>query len=313
MTVPTRSYLKVPYDLRTAKQVERRMMIDGLRILSAAGLPISDYRYTGFGSVHFVDFVMFHKLLGVQKLTSVEYDDRIEKRINFNKPYSCVDVMIKPIGDVIPTLSRDEKHVLWLDYDDIVNEGQLEDVWQAAGTLSVGSILMVTVDVEPPNGTETPLQWKAYYEDIAATYLGDRPVEQYTRRQLAGVNVAILSRALEAGAAGRKGIDIIPVFNFLYKDGHEMLTLGCVIGTDAEGRQVRESRLDEQVYYCDDFSKDPYRIRVPIITRKERHYLDKAMPCLDGWIPQDFEMNSEDVLLYREVYRFLPAYAELLL
>lgn len=175
MTVPTRSYLKVPYDLRTAKQVERRMMIDGLRILSAAGLPISDYRYTGFGSVHFVDFVMFHKLLGVQKLTSVEYDDRIEKRISFNKPYSCVDVMIKPIGDVIPTLSRDEKHVLWLDHDDIMNEGQLEDVWQAAGTLSVGSILMVTVDMEPPKGTETPLQWKAYYEDVAATHLLTAP------------------------------------------------------------------------------------------------------------------------------------------
>lgn len=313
MTEPTRSYLKVPYDLRPAKQVERRMMIDGLRILSISGLPISEYRYTGFGSVHFVDFVMFHKLLGVRKLTSVEYSEDIKKRVEFNKPYACVDVVIKPIGDVIPTLSKDEKHILWLDYDDVVTESQLEDVWAAAARLSVGSILIVTVDVETPKRTQTPAEWKTYYEDVAGTYLGDRPIEAYTRQQIPRVNIDILAMAMSSGVAGRRGVETIPIFNFLYADGHAMLTLGCVIGTDQERRQVKQSRLEEQVYYRDDFARPPYNIRVPVVTRKERGYLDRAMPCDEDWTPSDFEMGADEVSLYREVYRFLPAYAELLL
>jgi hypothetical protein len=106
---------------------------------------------------------------------------------------------------------------------------------------------------------------------------------------------------------------VIPVFSFLYADGHKMLTLGCVIGTEDDARRVENSQLTSQVYYRGDFRAAPYEIVVPVVTRKERGYLDKAMPCRDGWVPKDFEMGSDDVARYREVYRFLPAYAELLL
>lgn len=92
-----------------------------------------------------------------------------------------------------------------------------------------------------------------------------------------------------------------------------MLTLGCVIGTDEDARRIRESALTRQIYYRGDFHAAPYEIVVPVVTRKERGYLDRAMPCREGWAPKEFEMRSEDVARYRDVYRFLPAYAELLL
>jgi hypothetical protein len=310
---PTKSYLKVPYDLRPAKQVERRMMLDGLRWISAVGLPISDYRYVGFGSVHFVDFVMFHKLLGLRKMTSVEISKDIKKRIKFNRPYKSVDIIMKPVSQVIPRLKRGEKHVLWLDYDDVLNDEQLQDVWQSASMLSVGSVLIVTIDVEPPKGTERPEQWKAYYEGVASTYLGSRDLEYYALSNLGRVNIDVVTKAIESGVSGRSGVDVIPIFSFLYKDGHEMLTVGCVIGGDNERSAVVSSEITKQVYYRSDFSAPAYEIRVPIITRKERVYLDNAMPCDDDWTPSDFEMDAEKVRQYREVYRFLPAYAELLL
>ncbi len=37
------------------------------------------------------------------------------------------------------------------------------------------------------------------------------------------------------------------------------------------------------------------------------------MPCKDNWVPQAFSMGKKDVAVYREIYRFIPAYAELLL
>src|SRR5258708_27320475 len=107
MSGPTESYLKVPYDLRPAKQIERRMLIDALQRLSAAGLEIGDYQYTGFGSIFFVDFILFHKLLGLTRLLSVEHALQIEKRVHFNRPFQQIDIAMKSMADVIPTFSSD--------------------------------------------------------------------------------------------------------------------------------------------------------------------------------------------------------------
>jgi hypothetical protein len=92
-----------------------------------------------------------------------------------------------------------------------------------------------------------------------------------------------------------------------------MLTIGGMIATDAETRKVEASTLRSASYYRADFSCAPYSIRVPNLTRKERMYLDREMPCADEWTTDEFEVSAESIRDYREVYRYLPAYAELLL
>jgi hypothetical protein len=311
----TESYLRVQYELRPAKQVERRMIVDSLQLLSVAGFEIRDYQYTGMGSIYFVDFILFHKLLGIHRMVSVEYAKQITKRTRFNKPFDCVDVKIEPIGDVIPTLSKDLKHLVWLDYDSVLCRTHLGDISLAAAYLRPGSILLVTVDVEPPGGNnDGPKQWREYYLEEAGDYLdASRPVKEFARSRLAALNIEIIERALKAGLVGRTDVAFIPIFNFLYADGHQMLTLGGMIGTDVERRKLRGSELEDVSYFRGDLKAKPYQIRIPRITRKERLFLDGAMPCGSKWKPKDFELSSEDILAYREVYRFLPAYAELLL
>jgi hypothetical protein len=36
------------------------------------------------------------------------------------------------------------------------------------------------------------------------------------------------------------------------------------------------------------------------------------MPCADDWTTDEFEVDPGSIRDYREVYRYLPAYAELL-
>lgn len=311
---PTESYLKVAYDLRPAKQIERRMIMDGLQRLGLAGFPISDYQYTGFGSVYFVDFILFHKLLGITRLLSVEHSKKIKNRVRFNRPYKQIDLAFKPAADVIPTLSPDRRHLLWLDYDSVLNASQLVDINLAATYLPPGSILLITVDVEPPGSpSDGPKQWFEYFCGEAEQYLGEfTSVADFTASKLTNVNVQVLLRALKAGLAGRS-VQFFPLFNFLYADGHRMLTIGGVIGTDTERRQILASTFIKTVYSRRDFLRPPYSIRVPRLTRKERLHLDCVMPCPKSWRPSEFELPDEDVLAYREIYRFFPAYAELLL
>ena len=62
-----KSWENVHYEFRPAKQVERRMLIHTFQSLMELGFPISKYKYTGLGSIYFVDFAMFHRYLGISK------------------------------------------------------------------------------------------------------------------------------------------------------------------------------------------------------------------------------------------------------
>jgi hypothetical protein len=311
MSELSESYLKVPYDLRPAKQIERRMFVDGLLKLALAGFPIQTYQYTGMGSIHFIDFILFHKLLGIKNLLSVEYSTGITQRISFNKPFANVRIEMKPMSEVIPTLDPAITHIVWLDYDHILNTEDVQDIQDCGTLLPKKSILLVTLDVKPPE--EMTIQdSRQHFLEHAGTFVSDRIDDvQFTQAEWPNITRDVVVRALNRTLAPRD-LEFIPLFSFLYADGHEMLTLGGMLGGEDEKSKIAQSLLVAEDYYCENFDAQAYRIRVPILTRKERLHLDRAMPCADGWLPDDFEISKEDLLIYRSIYRFLPIYAEFL-
>jgi hypothetical protein len=326
---PISSSYRVQYDLRPSKQVERRMIVDALQRLGAAGFPITDYQYTGFGSIYFVDFILFHKLLGLHTLLSLERQVSLKKRVEFNRPFSCVDIKMVPAATEIPNLSRDKRHFLWLDYDGVMHRDFLSDIQSALAILPPGSILLITVDVEPPESHDYkdvdpgfddskdvlgPKQWKSYFEYHASSYLElGLSEDDFGKSKLALRSTEVLKAAFTKAIVPRRGVQFLPMFNFVYKDSHSMLTMGGMIAGPAERRLLRASTLDEATYYRGDFDTPPFEVKVPRLTRKERIYLDREMPCADGWVPKDFDLDTEETQRYRDLYRFLPAFAEILL
>jgi hypothetical protein len=289
------------------------MLIDAFHILAMSGFPIRDYQYTGFGSVYFVDFILFHKLLGIHRMVSIEHSQKVLKRVRFNRPYACIQIVMGEASGVIPTLSADLKHILWLDYDNVLNAGMLSDTRLAATYLSPGSMLLVTVDGEAPGG-DGPADWMEHFKTEGAEYAqGYTELSDFSESRLTQRNIEILERAIGTGLAGRQHVSFLPLFNFEYADGHKMLTIGGMIVSEDDKRRILSSNLPRAAYARLDFKKPPYRIRIPRLTRKERMHLDANMPSRPRWRPKDFEVNSDDIKAYREIYPFLPAYAELLL
>ena len=318
MSVSSKSYLKVQYDLRPAKQVERRMLIDAFQLLSSAGFKIHDYQYTGFGSVHFVDFILFHKFLGIQKMLSIEHDQDIKKRIQFNRPYKTINIKITSASEAIPKLAKNISHILWLDYDQIVNHDMLSDIALAAVTLREGSIILITMDANPP-GKEAdtnygPKMWKDYYFSFAEQYLGKYSnARDFVVRNLVKINTEIFNNVMRNSLMSRSGVEFVPFFNFSYADGHRMVTCGGMICSPENKDALENCSLKERSYARFDLTKPAFEIQVPKITRKERLYLDSNMPCSKDWQPKIFELCKEDILAYREIYRYFPAYAEMML
>lgn len=314
MTAPTASYLQVFYDLRPAKQVERRMIIDVLQRLASVGFYIRDYQYTGLGSIYFVDFILFHRLLGLRKLLSVEYDTSITKRVKFNQPFGLVDIEMKPVGDVIPILDEALRHVLWLDYDRHLDSVLVADTSMAGFRLSPGSVLLITVDLKPPPSSEDPKARMEYYREHAGTYFdAGWDAADFALSALPTTVSRILIKAIRNGMSGRP-TRFLSLFRFVYADGtHPMLTVGGMVGTTSEERQLDPLDLSDAGFVRRDEASPPYEIVVPRLTRKERLYLDQLMPCADGWTPPDFELSTDETNHYREIYRYYPWYAELLL
>lgn len=320
MSTISKSALEVQFDLRPAKQVERRMLLDAFQRLAQAGFQIRDYRYTGFGSLYFVDFVIFHKLLGIDHLTSVEHDPALEKRVKFNCPFSSIDIVMGEATDVIPTLSGDEQHILWLDYDEPLTSTIMKDVYLAGSQLSSGSILIITVDVEPPvresdlpKDLDLPHACMDYFKSEVGNYLGLVDISDFAKGNLHKISKLAIMNALREGMAGRTAVDYYPLFYFLYAGSHRMMTIGGVIGSRVDKRNINSMNLDGAIYLRMNEQEGPYEIKVPVFTRKERHLLDSAMPCLTGWQPAEFTIPAEHIETYREIYRFLPSYVEILL
>lgn len=314
MSTSEESYKKVPYDLRTAKQIERRMIMDTLMLLAEGGFPIREYQYTGFGTVFFVDFILVHKLLGIRRMLTVEKNKSIRKRVKFNRPFADIVIEMEGAEDIIPKLDRDQKNILWLDYDFRLNKTAVDDAAMAAFVLPAGSILMVTVDIKHPPGDGGPQDWFELYEEQVGKFFGFQwTAEQFAQTALPTTNATILFNAINSGLASRPNARFIPLFNFLYADGHPMLTVGGMIGTESDALRVTGCDFSRAPFIRQDPTLLPYEIKFPVLTRKERGVLDHHMPCFDGWKPKEFEISSEDITAYRELYRYFPVYAELLL
>lgn len=319
MITLTESYRKVHYGLRPAKQVERRMLIDALLLLSEVGFPVRDYKYLGMGSVHFVDFAMFHKYLGIQKMLSVELSS-IGERIEFNRPYSnAIETEVgAPVGDFVAKLESDRQHLVWLDYDNVLCKYMLDDISLAVSRMRPGSILLATIDTERPRRVDdgdaepmSPSEVRAYFEEQAGKYVASFSQDgDFTDEHLPTVILTAVQGAINTGLRGFNDREFLPLFNFLYSDGHQMMTVGGMIAGPKEKSRVRRSRLQKADYARFDLAAEAYWINVPCLTKKEVLYLESKMPAPPDWTPEH-GLDPDDAKAFARIYRFFPMYAEL--
>jgi hypothetical protein len=255
-------------------------------------------------------------------MTSVEASEKLASRVEFNTPYRNAIHAItgKEIGDIIATIAEDKPYVVWLDYDSILCDYMLRDMSLAVSRLAPGSVLLITVDTERPKPTDdvtrdmTLEETRSYFEGVARPYLSPfHKDEDFDYENLPKVIIEALRGAIMSGLAGFRDKEFMPLFNFLYKDTHRMLTVGGMIGGSLEKRKIKRSRLPQTEYSRLDLSRDPCVISVPCLTRKEVLYLESHMPAKENWRPTEVELAEEDVAQFAKIYRFFPTYAELFL
>ena len=142
------SYRLVNFQVRPAKVVERKMIVEVCARMNAFSNLLS-FRYIGLGSPFFNDFVSLHRRYGLTNLICVEREVHDVDRFLFNKPFDCIEMRWGESSDVLPVLQwTGIPTIVWLDYDDPINDGILSDIGTIFAQLEPGSLVLFTIQAE---------------------------------------------------------------------------------------------------------------------------------------------------------------------
>lgn len=303
----------IDYDLRPAKQSERRILIDLLR---AAGdcLPIGQYRYVGMGGNRFYDFLMIYKYLGISEMISIEHDPIMFERAKFNSPYKFIDIRNQSIADFIDADRFDKPTIAWLDYDGGISASVIADINSFAPKCRVGDFCFITTYGGPPRSiakanAEARLAWvKEAFGDVGGRVLMD-DVQNST---FTTAVYKILTTAFQSAFSARRDAEFVPLLMVNYSDSVDMVTVGGAFLTHGQATGLRDRLMLELPFLCD--VENLYEISSFHLTERERALFDRAAT---GRI-RSTECNAlarlgfdvADIAAYKVLLRYLPRYVE---
>ncbi len=308
------SFEQIDYTIRPAKCIERKMigeMLGHLRVFR----PVSEYVYVGLGSTFFTDFVLYHKIFGIREMFSIEKETGKQGRVDFNLPFRCVKTEYGNTTDVLPRLNWTEPAVVWLDYDDKIGAGVQDDVTFLARNLVSSSVLIVTTratNLDFPAGSPPDLELRLELlrdaldgkvpDDLKACHLSD------IGRVIHRLTTSAIDQALsEENAARQDAIRIRAqqIMHFRYSDGVKMITVGWIFLDREDTYRYDRSRLTDLQFFRS--GCDPFAIRPPRLTFKERKHLDRQLPCVSADCP---DIPRRDIAEYARLYRYYPWFVD---
>lgn len=299
----TREPIEVDYRIRPAKQAERRLLCGVVARLDRLR-PITEFRYVGMGSIYFVDFVLMHRLFGINAMTSIEERVEILERCRFNQPYECIDIVEKSVASALPELRSARPTVMWLDYTGKTDAGRLEEIAVACADLATPSFFAITTDVSVAREEERLAEFRQHFGDRDAARI-TKPAD-INRKKFAPLIWSYIDGAIRDAVGTRiDDAKYEQVLHVRYADGAEMLTVGGLIYRD-----------DEELQKCEfgslDFFHDrgeSYDLRLPKLTYRERASLDRLLPDGDlSAAPAGLE--EDDIKDYAKLYRHAPYYVD---
>jgi len=298
------------------------MLLEVFRRLAAFDA-LEEYRYVGFGSVWFSDFILFHRAIGIRHMLSIEKSVTSRDRFEANKPFN-IDVDYRPSSAVLPEMSYDRRQFIWLDYDDPITVDMLRDVATVASHARSGSVLAVSVqchavpDISEAEREASKDPLAASAEERFKARMGDRVPSDLSRAQLKSWPLGELSRRLFTSeieislekrrlASPSNALHFKPICEFEYEDGAKMTTMVGVFFDPGEEDRLDACRFDQLEFLAN--AGGAIYIPTPKMTVKEFRYLEKQLPLppgreLDlGFIPRG---EAGD---FAKMYRYFPNFA----
>lgn len=306
---------RINFNLRPSKRIERKMVGEALAAIYRYDSP-RRFGYIGMGSYYFSDFILFHRLFGLERMFSIEADpDR--PRFEFNKPYKCIEMVWGFTNEKLPTLEVfDERPVIcWLDYYSRLDSLVLGDIKTFITKAQVGSALIVTVGCRPFNKKSPKKEFlKDLPEDLRdVSDHGELLLPHGIAKYMCDVITAAVETQLTNRNAGNRGaLSIRQIINIYYKDDAPMATFGWLL-LDKE----RADKLDAAPAALDSpgimFVGKLTEIISPVLTFREISHLKAHLPTGTDtvkFLKAAKPIEEDAARRFAELYRYYPSFAD---
>lgn len=306
----------ISYDLRPAKQSERGLLIDILRVGGDCGLPIRDYRYIGMGANRFYDFLMIHKYVGIKKMVSLEHDQSMYNRAVFNVPFKFIDVRNVTVADFIAQDEEKCSDIFWFDYDGGIGPEIVADIMSMAMKMKLGDFCFVTVFGGPPGSMDR------VSDEDRLSMLKDAVGDNAGLVELADVERAsfpiavhkILVSAFKEAFAARTDGKFFTLLQVEYRDSVPMVTVGGAFLNDGQISSYK-AKLKASLPFLKLGPPDLYEIKSLHITERERGLFDRAVTAskkrsAERNALKQLGFKDAEITAYEELLRYLPRYVE---
>lgn len=307
----------IDFSLRQNKAIERAIVFDGLSECQSLLGP--DPVYVGLGSVWFQDFRLARRVLGVSTMYSIEADDQIYRRAEFNRPYADIEVLNGWTEDVLPELlARPELEgrpwIVWLDYDSTLKPQYLDELIDLIGSLAEGSVVLTTFSARAETYNRdirqrTQSLQRIFGKQILPNGLSNAALKDRGLMQtLADLVLDSLSAA--AVSAGRAGA-FVPAFRILYKDSANMVTVGGILPSAQNASACKA--LVQSSDWC---GMERQVLAAQPLTLLEISALSRLLPAPGGLssgvvAPLGFELDGKQLDLFERHYLRYPSFVEI--
>ena len=304
----------ISYDLRPAKQTERRILLDFLKCANECGMTISDCRYVGMGGTAFYDFHLMHRFLGVNRMTSLERNPRTYARSEFNCPFDFITVENKTAAEFLATDDDESATIFWFDYDDGLGPDITADITALGTRVKLGGFAFVTVYGHPPGilDRENKEQRLEYFQQNLGAFSVGLTVDDMETSNFPQTVYRLLIAAFKNAFAPRADGQFQILFQIQYKDSTPMITVGGCFCHKNQAKGLSK-RMKADLPFL--LKAPPYKIRNPNLTERERVVFDLAVTKRRSNSKQSNALKKlgfkrRDFDAYRDLIRFLPRYHE---
>jgi len=341
----TASFERINYLTRPNKSIERKIIFESLIKLEPL-MSFAGYRYIGLGSMWFGDFLFAHRLLGIEKMWSIEYEENSE-RAEFNRPYRSIEIKAGKSGDILQTVTPEQWNipsVVWLDFTSVLNADVVSDLRRLCVNLRVGSFLLISVNavrasyrVNDTSSLDAPRKIPSY--KTIESLLGSACLSNQFRKILgasgqpeevpegefpaflADALLSFISHSIVASGRtdGETAVRFLPMFNFSHRDGADMVTIGGVLSSPDKANELKNT-IGGLCDWDSDASRPRHtRFDLVELTLKEKTTLDRFLPAASApdfiQVSRDagVRLADEQIAKYRECYRHFPIFIESLI
>lgn len=318
----------VPYHLRSNKYVDRSIFMELLLKVNSVH-KLHNFRYAGFGGPYMEEFRQVHSLFSLTNLISIEYNEEVKKRQEFNKPIGCMRIENMTSADFIDDYEVGHNSIVWLDYAQAgALHEQITEYETLLAKLIEFDVVKITLNANPAclydekqlqQGQSLLVERLRSLEEHFGEHLPpDINPDMMTRKPLAKVMFQALKHIVDAAFPPVTENTFKVLTSFTYADSaHQMLTFtGIVLNREKVENFINGAGFINWEYYINEYDS-PMLIELPELSIKERLAIDALLPCEEAEIIHEslnflFDENRNKsktkIESYMKYYRHYPQY-----